>query len=144
MNRVCLSLCAVLLLAITACAQLPPTPEDLQAKRMELAPGKAVIYLVRTKPDLSTMPAGVQLDGQFVGTTYAGTYYRLELSPGRHRLSGSGEDIGAITVDVQPDRIYFVQHTVVATLRAPNPMSFFHPMGEGEGRAAVQRGQLAG
>ena len=144
MTRLWTVLCAVFVVVVAACTQIPPTAQDVQAKRIESAPGKAVIYLVRTKPDVSDMPAPVMLDDQLIGSTYAGTYYRLEVSPGRHRIRGYSQDAGSINVDVQGDRIYFVQHTVIASRLTPDPMSVFRLIPEGEGRAVVARGQLAG
>ena len=136
---------AILLLALAAaCTQMPPTAQDLQAKRVETAPGKAVIFVVRTKPDVSYEPAAVMLDGQLVGTTYAGSSYRLEVAPGRHQLKGYGADTGSINLDVQADRIYFVQHAVVASRLTPNPMSFFTLMSDTQGRAALARAQYPG
>jgi len=38
---------------------------------------------------------------------------------------------------VQPDRIYFVQHTVSGSWRATNPHSFFSMMNEARARAAL-------
>ena len=131
-------------LLFTGCAQIPPTPQDVQAKRFEPAPGRAVIYLVRTRPDVSYLTAQVMLDDRLVGSTYAGTYLRFEVPPGRHRISGYGADSGSITLDVQADRMYFVQQTVSGSWRATNPMSLFSVISESAGRSAVARGELAG
>lgn len=38
---------------IAGCAQLPPTPQDIQAKKFEGVPDKAVIYRVRDIPDFN-------------------------------------------------------------------------------------------
>ena len=38
-------------LLLGGCAQLPPTPEDIQAKRFEVPPDKSVIYVVRPPVD---------------------------------------------------------------------------------------------
>jgi hypothetical protein len=144
--RSVLSRSALMLLALLsfACAPLPLTPQDVQAKRIESTPGKAVIYVVRTRPDLSYLPSTITLDDQMLGTTHAGTYFRVEVQPGRHQLAGYGQDTGAITLDVQADRIYFVQQTVAGSWRTPSPHSFFRIISENEGRATVARGVLAG
>lgn len=101
------------------------------------AQGKAVVYIVRTRPDTSYLTGTLVVDDQVVGSTHAGTYMRLELSPGRHRISGYGQDNGAITLDVQADRIYFVQHSVSGSWRAQSPHSFFTVLTEQRGRAAM-------
>jgi len=120
------------------CTSMAPEPQS-SAPRAEGAPGKAVVYIVRTRPDMSYLTASVVVDDRMIGATHAGTYFRLELAPGRHRLSGYGQDNGAMTFDVQPDRVYFIQHTVSGSWRATSPHSFFSVMDEGRARAAMAR-----
>lgn len=131
------------LLALTGCAPLAPAP-DAQAVRIEGTPGMAVIYLVRTRPDVSYLTAPVLIGDRMLGATYAGTYIRIEVPAGRHRLSGYASDNGALTVDVERDRIYFVQHSVSGSWRATNPHSFFRVMDEARGRAAMVGASKAG
>ena len=135
---------AAAILVLTGCVQLPPTPEDLQAKRFEPAAGKAVLYLVRTNPDLGDVPATVMLDDRMMGATYQGTYFRWELPAGRHRIAGYAGDSGWITVDLQPDRMYFVRQVVRGAERAPTPNSYFYMLNDSEGRAAVRNALLVG
>ena len=134
----------VLVAFLGACAPLAPSPHETQAVRVEGTPGMAVIYLVRPSPDLSYLPATIVLDDQLIGSTHAGTYYRLEVPPGRHRIRGYAHDTGAITVDVQADRIYFVRHSVSGSWRATNPYSFFEMMDEARARAAMVGAVRAG
>jgi hypothetical protein len=125
--------------ALTACAPMATQPQSAAAPRIEATPGKAVVFIVRTRPDLSYLATPLIVDDQMIGASYAGTYFRLELPPGRHRISGYGQDNGAMTFDVQPDRVYFIQHTVSGSWRATNPHSFFSVMNEGRARAAMAR-----
>ena len=125
------------LLLLAACAPMPTAPQSGVSPRIEGTPGKAVIYLVRTRPDVSYLTATLWLDDKMIGSTYAGTYLRLEVTPGRHRIEGYAEDNGAINLDVQADRIYFVQHTVSGSWRATNPQSFFRVIDEARARAAM-------
>ena len=125
------------LAALAACAPLPPAPAS--APTVQGAPGKAVIYVVRTRPDASYLTAPITLDEQPLGATFAGTHMRLEVAPGRHRLAGYGGDMGSITVDVASDRVYFVQHSVAGSWRSPQPMSFFTLLDDSRGRAALAR-----
>ena len=78
-------LLAVLLLA--GCVQLPPTPQDVQAKRFEPVPGQSVIYVVRSPLD-SSEPQGLMLDGHATISTLPGTYFRWEVPPGQHHIQG--------------------------------------------------------
>lgn len=137
MIRICTGLCAFLALVLTACAPLSPAPQSSQAARIASAPGKAVIYIVRGRPDISDMPATLALDDRVIGSTHAGTYFRLEVAPGRHRLAGYASDNGAIALDVQADRVYFVQHTVAGNWREASAQSFFELIDEARARAAM-------
>ena len=137
--RACVLAGAELLLA--ACVQLPPTPQDLQARKFEAVPDKAVIYLVRDSPDFSDVGATIWLGDNIRITTYPGTYYRWEVPPGAHRIAGVAADIGQTTVNAQPGRIYFVQQRVTVFMRG-FAQSFFDHVVEANGRAAVLRSVL--
>lgn len=114
------------LMVLAGCASPGPSDRDRQAVRIEGTPGMAVIYLVRSNPDLSYVPATVTLDDRVLGTTHAGTYFRVEVPAGRHRLSGFGGDSGGITLNVQAGQIYFVHQTVAGTWRSPSALSSFY------------------
>jgi hypothetical protein len=135
----------VLLLAfvMAACAPLPPSPQDLEAKRFEMVPGKAVIYLVRDDPDVSRDPGTLMLDDMMMGSSYPGTYFRWVVDPGRHQIRGYAGDTGSITMDVSADRMYFVQHSYSRGFFGFG-QSFFRVVPESYGRGAVLRGELAG
>jgi hypothetical protein len=100
------------LLALVACAQ-PKLEGDPQSVSLAAAPaGMSVIYLVRSTRDWSTNASVVFIDERWLGTTGAGVYYRIEVPPGRHRLSGYAFDQGSITLDTQPNGVYFVEQHV--------------------------------
>ena len=128
-----------LTLALAGCQQLPLTPEDIQARKFEAVPDKVVIYLVRDSPDFSSIQSQVSVGDKLLLKTYPGTYYRWEVPPGMHRISGYGSDIGAISVQAERGRIYFVQQRVSGIYMAN---SMFAVVGEPEGRAAVLRAVL--
>ena len=132
------------LLTLAACAPMSPAPSSAAAPAIQGSPGKAVIYLVRTRPDASYLTGAVTLNGDMIGATYAGTYMRLEVPPGRHRLGGYGHDTGAINLDVQSDRVYFVQHSVSGSWRAQSGHSFFTVIDENRARAAMAGASRAG
>lgn len=127
---------------VAGCAPLSPSPG--QTVRIEGTPGMAVVYLVRTNPDLSYLTAAVMVGDRMLGATYAGTYMRIELPAGRHRLSGYAGDNGALAIDVQANQVYFVQHSVSGSWRATNPHSFFRVIDEARGRAAMAGAERAG
>ena len=119
---------------VAACAIPAPDPRRVQ---IENTPGSAVIYLVRSKPDLGTLPAQVVIGDRLVGTTYPGTYYRVEVPAGRHRLAGTGVDTGALTLDTRAGGVYFVQQRVTGDWRAVSPHSFFSVIDEPRARAVM-------
>jgi hypothetical protein len=138
MGRV-LSIALAMALTLSGCQQLPPSPEDLQAKKFEAVPDKAVIYLVRDAMDLSDVQSQIRVGDKLLLKTYPGTYYRWEVPAGMHTITGYGGDIGTITVQVERGRIYFVQQRVVG-MRVPS--SRFELVNEPQGRAAVMRSVL--
>jgi hypothetical protein len=127
-------------LLLAGCAQLPPTPQDLQAKRFETLPDKGVIYVVRPLPDFSNDPTPVILGDHAQITTYPGTYYRWEVEPGVHRIEGFGGDNGRIAVRAEAGRLYFVEQRVSQFFRFHQ--SYFILIPEPHGRAAVNRAEL--
>jgi hypothetical protein len=133
----------LLAFALAGCAPLPPSEADIAAKRFEPVPGKAVIYVVRDLPDLTREAATVMLDDNMMGSTYPGTYFRWVVEPGRHQIRGFAGDAGAMTLDVAPDRLYFVQQSYTRGLSGFGH-SFFQPVPEPYGRGAVLRGELVG
>jgi hypothetical protein len=79
----------ILLIALVlgGCMQLPPSPQDVQAKKIEGVPGKAVIYIVRDRKD-SKEVAGLLLDYTAQITTQPRSYYRWEVAPDPHQITG--------------------------------------------------------
>jgi hypothetical protein len=133
----------LIVFVLAGCAPLPPSPQDIEAKRFEPVPGKAVIYLVRESPDISREVATVMLDDTMMGSTYPGTYFRWVVEPGRHRIRGFAGDAGAIDIDVFADRIYYVQQSYTRGFTGFG-QSFFRHIPEWLGRSAILRSELVG
>ena len=124
------------------CAQLPPSPADIQAKKFETLPNRAVIYIARGDPDFSRDGATLLLDDTVTITTYPGTYYRWEVAPGAHRIEGFAADAGRMAINVEAGKIYFVQQSY---LPGPfTPRSSFHQVPASRGRAIVMHSELVG
>jgi hypothetical protein len=136
-------LSSLLALCLGACAPLPPSPQEIEAKRFEPVAGKAVIYLVREMPDISREVSTVMLDDNMMGSTYPGTFFRWVVEPGRHQIRGFAGDAGAMVIDVLPDRIYYVQQSYTRGFTGFG-QSFFRLIPEPYGRGAVLRGELVG
>ena len=75
-------------------------------------------------------------------TTYPGTYFRWEAAPGKLHITGYGSDIGMITLQTEPGKLYFVQQRLAPFMRFPH--SQFYLVNEPYGRAAVSRAVLIG
>ncbi|MDP2398544.1 MAG: hypothetical protein Q8M53_09340 [Burkholderiales bacterium] len=127
------------LLLIAGCAQLPPLPEDAAAKRFEALPDRAVIYLVRPALDPRfTVP--VILNDRMIGSTYHGTFLRIEVPAGRYVLRGMAGDSGAIVVDAAVGRIYYVEHRAYGYRTFTD--SSFSAVDPRRGQALVRDGQI--
>lgn len=129
-------------LLLAGCVQLPPSPQDMQAKKFETVPGKAVIYIVRNYPDLSPHHGTLTLDETGMITTFPGTYYRWEVAPGPHRIASYAIGTARMTLRAEAGKIYFVQNKVGGFRSATD--IFLQLIPEREGRAMVARGQLIG
>jgi hypothetical protein len=134
---------ATLLMAVlfaAGCVQLPPTPQDIQAKKFETVPDKAVIYLVRNDPDNSVLHGTVWLGDKITITTFPGTYFRWEVPPGVHRIEGYGFDTSSITLTTEAGKLYFVQQNIYGARSVHG--GFLQRVSERDGKAMVLRSTL--
>jgi len=102
----------ILALWTAGCTQLPQTAEDTQSKKFEPVPGRAVIYIARSRVD-SPNDGTILIGNNGMITTHQGTYYRWEAAPGALRIRGYGPFNASVTVQAEAGKIYFVLHTVV-------------------------------
>jgi hypothetical protein len=128
-------------LLLAGCAPLPPSPQDLQAKRFEPVPGMSVIYVVRTPLD-SQEASGLALDDRAQITLLFGTYYRWEVAPGTHRVAGIGRANESVTLTTTAGSIHFLEHTVRGNQRSGPMSTTLRQVDEQYGRRAVQQSQL--
>ena len=139
-------LCLLLPLSLIAgcVTPLPPSAEEIAAKRFETVPGKAVVYLFRDIVNYGVVPAPVALDGIQVGSSFGGTFFRFVLEPGRHRIEGMYVDNGAIEITVAANQLYFLQQTVQVTRNVSLSSSTFNVADATTGRSRVVQYQLTG
>ena len=134
----------VLIAALAGCAPMQPAGNP-QSVRIEGTQGMAVIYLIRPMPDLSYVPAQVYVGDRLIGSTHAGTYYRIEVPAGRHRITGFGVDGGNITLDTQANGVYFVQQRVAGFARSPTSYtSSYQIIDEARARAVMANASRSG
>lgn len=125
------------LLLLGACSTLQPGFDDSNARQFYSVPGKSVIYLVREKPDLHPHPTVVTLNNSVESLTYPGTFVRWEVAPGMQRIAGYAGDDGAIALNTEPGKIYFIRQTVKPVHNLLQ--SKFNTIPEQDGRAVVSR-----
>ncbi len=128
-------------LLLAGCVQLPPTPQDIQAKKFESVPDKAVIYIVRAPMDSHEVGA-LLLDDIVSLTTYYSTYYRWEVAPGKHHIAGFVQQSATITLEVEAGKIYFVEHIVLGSPRTGVTFTFLNRIDAQKGRALVSDSEL--
>jgi len=73
------------------------------------APGKALIYFVRTQTMGFAVKVKLYADEKLVGLIMSKTYVPLEVDPGKHEFIVEAENAGFLEAEVAPDRIYLVQ-----------------------------------
>ncbi len=130
----------IVLLILAGCAQLPPPPGDAAAKKFETVPDRSVIYVARHILD-KDFAAPIMLDGASIGTTYKGTYMRIVVPAGAHRITGFAGDSGSIQLKTEPGKLYFINQTV-SGFRSIDT-STFQLVDPKHGRTLVLNGTLA-
>jgi hypothetical protein len=131
----------LLLLFSSGCVQLPPSPQDIDAKRFTPVADKAVIYIVRSPVD-SRVAAQISLSGAGSIATHPGTYYRWEVAPGTQRIEASGASTAAVTLQTEAGKIYFVRHTAAGGLREGLTQQWLQQIDDATGRRMVNQAEL--
>lgn len=106
---------ASLVLALAGgCASTPQgsRERDAEAKEFRSHPATAALFVYR--PDWSAVEEESVLfvGGRLIGATLPGTFFRVDVRPGRHLLHGVAHDAGRLEVEVRPGAVYFVALTV--------------------------------
>lgn len=98
------------LLLAGACASTPQAApqQDALAKEFLTHPNASTIYVYRSEFNHYDSDSVLYIDGRLIGATLPGAYFRLDTSPGRHVLHGTGIDIGQISLETRPGEVYFV------------------------------------
>lgn len=106
----------ILSLALLAgCASTPQASRerDADAKQFVSHPGTAAIYIYRNGWNSADDDSVLFVDHRLIGATLRGTYFRVDVQPGKHVLRGFGYDAGQLELDVRPGEIHFVLLTVL-------------------------------
>ena len=108
---------AIGFLALGGCASTPQaTPQrDAETKRFVAEPGFAAIYIYR--PDVVTLELDdsvLYVDERMLGATLPGTFFRVDVQPGKYIVSSSAAGSTRLDVDARPGELYFVQLSVMS------------------------------
>ena len=76
------------------------------------APGKALIYFVRSQIMGAAVKVKLYADGKFLGIVMSHTYIPYECDPGKHEFIAAAENAGFLEADLLPDKIYIVQVSI--------------------------------
>jgi hypothetical protein len=90
------------------------SPEQRRAA-LEFQPvaGKAVLYVFRHQFIGLLRGFDLVLDGRCLGQTRGLTFYRLELEPGKHSLSGGKECQESLEMEVAAGQVYLVEQELL-------------------------------
>jgi hypothetical protein len=90
------------------------SPEQQRAA-LEFQPvaGKAVLYVFRHQSIGLLQGHDLGLDGRCLGQTRGCTFYRLELEPGKHCVSGDKECLEALEMEVAAGQVYLVEQELL-------------------------------
>jgi hypothetical protein len=127
-------------LIIAGCAQIPPGPQEIEAKKFEAVPDKAVVYIVQGALG-PTLPVGLALDDRIQITTYNGTFYRWVVAPGTHTIVNTAPLNASITLRLDAGKIYFVEQWV-SGWRGSVSSSRLHQLDDRTGRQMVRTSTL--
>lgn len=132
----------LLLALIAGCASMPmaTTEQDGQAKRFEVPPDRARIYLYRNEVIGAAIPMTVSFDGQLAGQTGSRTFFVWEVSPGSHQLASHAENVSSLIIDAEGGKSYYIwQEVKMGVFMA---RSRLQQVDEATGQAAVRECRL--
>ena len=130
---------------LAGCVQIPHSPEEIQAKKFENVPDKAVIYIVRAYPGGFDGHGALTLDDAATITMFGGNFYRWEVPPGPHQITGVGPDMSRLIVNAEAGKLYFVEHRIFGHHRMVWGWGgVLQLLPERDGRMLVQRARLLG
>jgi len=127
---------------MSGCATVPMASDekDIAAKTFRVQPGKSNIYVYRNESIGTAVKMEVDLDAKQMGSTAYKTYLLLTVEPGKHTITSHAENDDSVTVDVLPDKNYFLwQEVKMGLLYARTKL---HLVDEQTGKAGVAECKL--
>jgi hypothetical protein len=129
-----------LALLVSACAQIPESPQEIEAKKMEPVPGKAVVYIVQDP--FPHYAAGLAFDDGTRFTMWPSTFYRWVTTPGAHTIKSSeGRFNASIKLQLEAGKVYFVEQWVAGGFGTTTDTGL-QKMDDKAGRQLVRSGRM--
>lgn len=101
---------AMSLLLLVGCASTPQASRerDAEAKEFRTHPATGALFVYRPDTFSVEEDSVLYVDDRLIGATLPGTFFRVDVRPGKRLLRGIGQDAGRIEIGVRPGEIYFV------------------------------------
>ena len=138
-------LIAIILVSATilsgcATTTLAPQSADSDAKAFNATPNKSTIYLYRNESFGAALTMDVYLDDKFQGYTAANSYFMWVVDPGEHVIKSVAEDTETVTLETEPNKLYFVwQEVKMGFVSGGNDL---HIVSDEEGKNGVNECKL--
>jgi hypothetical protein len=108
---------AVTIIALTAgCVSTPQgsVERDAEAKQFASSPGNSTLFIYRPDNDSLNWDTVLWINGKLIGATLPRTFFRVNVVPGTHTITGMGHDNGKLTLETRDGELYFVSVLGVA------------------------------
>ena len=129
---------SVAALLLAGCSQFGPAQPVSQGPRLDPAPGKSVIYVVRTPMD-ARIPATVSINAREQMTTFPGFAHRWEVDPGTHRIASVAPENTSFTLSTAPGNVYYVEYTITGNQISGIQFASMRQISEQHGRVLLQQ-----
>jgi Protein of unknown function (DUF2846) len=105
----------VLFMLLTGCASTPQASRERDAEARQFAshPGHSTLFVYRPIYD-GDEDTVLWVDGKLIGATLPKSFFRVNVNPGKHTLSGMGNDNGTFSLETRPGELYFVELYVIS------------------------------
>jgi hypothetical protein len=103
-----------------ASRSLAPLEQEAQARLLQPAPDRSVIYVLRDFGDIWTGYVKVLLNGREMGVTAPNTYFRWEVAAGEHLIVSATTPPAVLKLKTDPGGVYFVWQDINPGLLRPH------------------------
>jgi hypothetical protein len=133
---------AIATISLVGCASVPmgDKHQDAALKTFTAPAAKAGIYIYRNESIGSMMKMDVGLDGRPVGQTVANTFLYIEVTPGKHMVTSTAENIDTVEVNARPGSLNYVWQEVKRGIMFRTKL---HVVSETIGQQGVRETKLA-